>query len=392
MKKILVFILTIGFLSNNAIALWSTGHALVAQIAEEHLNHETLIKVNQLLNIQPDVPELNDWKQPQPSPKILYQTYNYMQGAASWPDDLKNYYWQDFSQKNNFSDMHFIGVDINLAQQGNQTYCQNTLNNQYIESFIHKNSHNIINAIESAVKTLALKTTSDSQKATALRYLIHFMGDLAQPLHTINPKLDGINTYGGNRMIFNEINTPEYNQVTGKNPLNDYTTLAIDKLHAYFDSDLAQFNQLQETMDSKYSPQGYELWYQYKNEYLAYLHYLALQTGQYTDQISPSITHWAKQSAQLGCEILITDQDSFHYQANTTKKLITITWNPKTFSQYNNKFNQQIYLNGMRLAYLLEAIYNPDSINPIIISYRKLIINPIVNNPNIVTLSELSQQ
>ncbi|MCF6765535.1 S1/P1 nuclease [Thiotrichales bacterium 19S3-7] len=391
MKKIVIFILTFGLLTHNANALWSTGHALVAEIAYEQLDHTTLTKVDQLLNTQPDVPQIGDGKQPSPTPEVLYQTYNYMQGAASWPDDIKRYYWVNFNQKNNFSSMHFIDIRLDLSKQGDSQYCSNTLNNAYINQTINENKENIVTAIESAIKTLALNNTSNSEKATALRYLIHFMGDLAQPLHASDPVLDGLDTYGGNKMYFQANENPYYQQVTGSNPFDDYTPQSIANLHAYFDSELAEFNQLQETIDSSYSPNGFELWSQNKDQYLDYLNYLATRTGTYDDKTELNVISWALGTSKLACKMLISDDDTFHYQLSSNEKSIIVDYNLLLLNQYDKDINQQVYLNGVRLSYLLKAIFQPQSEDPQVINYREKIILPILNNQNILTLNQLSQ-
>ncbi len=184
-------------LFNAANAWWVTGHALTAEVAHEKISSITQLKINQLLDKKPDVPILAKEKQPKPDLEVLYKSYNYMQGAASWADDIKRYHWKSDSLRANYSAMHYVSVDVNLAYQGSKTYCKNTLTPAYMQRFFLAKKANVVNAIKSAIKSLVLSTTSDAEKATALRYLIHLMGDLHQPLHAVSPKFNSTQTAGG---------------------------------------------------------------------------------------------------------------------------------------------------------------------------------------------------
>ncbi|MCF6807165.1 S1/P1 nuclease [Thiotrichales bacterium 19S9-12] len=387
--KIIAFTL---LASQAAFSFWATGHQLIAEIAQNNLSEKSQLQINQLLNTKPSVPILSDrYQQPEPSIDNLYQEFNYIQAAATWPDDIKNYYWQDKSLKYRYSDLHFVDPDIDVTHQGEANYCQNHLTKEYLNEVTDKVPLNLINGIKSSINTLVSNTTSINEKSTALRFLIHLMGDLGQPLHVFNLTFNDHSSYGGNYVIFEENKKPTYQQIIGENPYFDTQVLSFSNLHAYFDGMIGQYNQLQENMNTKYSPHGYELWQDYQVSYLNYLTDLASQVGIFQDTQAPSITNWALETSKLACDILVTNTDVITYKTDENSRYLTILFNSQIFRQtYAEDFNQQAYFSGLRLHYLLEAIFNPNSQNEITQSYLNFIILPIKHDDSIKTLSQLT--
>ena len=120
---------------------------VVAQIAYNHLDPAVKAKCDALIAVS--LP-------PYDSPK----TSNFVT-AAVWADDFKSSLGTGNS--------HFIDIPISL-----DGYPTNGVNN---------NSANVVLAIRQEISTLQNNNATQADQATALRYLIHFVGDIQQPMH-----------------------------------------------------------------------------------------------------------------------------------------------------------------------------------------------------------------
>lgn len=133
-----------------------TGHRVIAEIAERHLNRKTLKKVQKLLGGKP-------------------MTY-----YANWPDEIKSdtlKIWDKTFQ------WHFINFSQGLS---------------FDEfSFKLKNypTENLYSAIQKCQETIKDKSALTKDKKIALLFLIHIIGDLEQPLHIGREK-----DLGGNKI------------------------------------------------------------------------------------------------------------------------------------------------------------------------------------------------
>lgn len=180
-------------LSAQASFAWdAVGHFIVAQIAYDRLTptakaqSERLIKV---LLTDPDVTALPEKE----------RDYNFIT-AAAWQDDIR-------TLDRKWSSWHFIDLPIDHAV---------TLDE--IRSYKDSNSSNVYQAIATyAEPILKSKSSSDAEKARALGMIIHFVGDIHQPLHASGPEK------GGNGIA-----------VTGVPSYEEH--YKIRNLHAFWDS------------------------------------------------------------------------------------------------------------------------------------------------------------
>ncbi len=132
---------------------WDLGHRIVARLADLRLTPHTRDAVREILDGQR------------------------MDDASVWADDIKNY-------RHDADPLHYVNIPL-------QT-------NIYVPSQHCPKGLCIIAAIEHDRRVLADPRTSRDDKAEALRFLIHFMGDLHQPLH------DADNAdRGGNQRLVN---------------------------------------------------------------------------------------------------------------------------------------------------------------------------------------------
>ena len=132
---------------------WDLGHRIVARLADLRLTPHTRDAVREILDGQS------------------------MDDASVWADDIKNY-------RHDADPLHYVNIPL-----------QTTI---YIPSRHCPKGLCIIAAIEHDRRVLADPRASRDDRAEALRFLIHFMGDLHQPLH------DADNAdRGGNQRLVN---------------------------------------------------------------------------------------------------------------------------------------------------------------------------------------------
>jgi nuclease S1 len=132
---------------------WDLGHRIVARLADLRLTAHTRDAVREILNGQR------------------------MDDASVWADDIKNY-------RHDADPLHYVNIPLQTSIYVPSRHCPKGLC--------------IIAAIEHDRRVLADPRAGRENKADALRFLIHFMGDLHQPLH------DADNAdRGGNQRLVN---------------------------------------------------------------------------------------------------------------------------------------------------------------------------------------------
>ncbi|MEP6474172.1 MAG: S1/P1 nuclease, partial [Gemmatimonadota bacterium] len=85
-----------------------------------------------------------------------------MADASVWADEIRG-------RRRETSSLHFVNIPLAATQYDSTTQCPG--------------GACIIAAIQSDRRILADSASTDNQRAEALRFLIHFVGDLHQPLH-----------------------------------------------------------------------------------------------------------------------------------------------------------------------------------------------------------------
>jgi hypothetical protein len=150
----LVLLMSIG--SSHAFAWGCDGHQAVAILAERLLSPATLTTMRTVLAASPVDPTIKPFCPPVAGDPIA--------NAATWADDNRTI---DPST----AGWHFIDFPLVLgADAGDyRQYCPR--------------GNCVVDAIVSQYRVLTT-TTDPRLKGNALRYLIHFIGDLHQPLHT----------------------------------------------------------------------------------------------------------------------------------------------------------------------------------------------------------------
>jgi hypothetical protein len=151
------------FWPSTTLAWGCKGHQTVALLAEKHLTPEAKQFVQKLLTENPVDPKLNRYcggasREP-------------MADAATWADDVRG------ERKN--GPWHYIDIPRGAQRGPLEPYCGP-------EGCVTK-------AISEQLAILKDAKADAAKRADALRYIIHFVGDLHQPLHTVTNADEGGN-------------------------------------------------------------------------------------------------------------------------------------------------------------------------------------------------------
>jgi hypothetical protein len=150
------------------------GHEIVALIARAHLTPAVSAAVDDLLRRNPIDPALTRFCQDRPNDP--------MADSATWADDVKN------QEKTGV--WHYVDIPRSVQTVTNLTQWCPPIG----PSVEGKNRPGCItDAIEYELAILRDKSRTAAERATALRYVIHFLGDIHQPLHD-----EDNNDQGGN--------------------------------------------------------------------------------------------------------------------------------------------------------------------------------------------------
>lgn len=158
-----IFALTAFFWPVTAHAWGCKGHQTVALLAEKHLTPQAKQFVLKILSENPIDPKLNRY--------CGGATRDLLADAATWADDVR-------SERKN-GPWHYI--DIPRGTQHGP-----------LEPFCGKDGC-VTRAISEQLAILKDKNADGAKRADALRYVIHFVGDLHQPLHTVTNADEGGN-------------------------------------------------------------------------------------------------------------------------------------------------------------------------------------------------------
>ena len=154
MLRIAIAAIVLGSMSSLPAHSWGkTGHRVTGEIAQSYLSDEAQAKVSQILGVE-DLAE-----------------------ASTWPDFMRSNeteYWRRTANP-----WHYVTVpkgerypDVEIPEWGDAA-----------------------TALASFRETLLSDTATQEDKALALRFAVHIIGDLHQPLHAGNGEDRGGNTY-----------------------------------------------------------------------------------------------------------------------------------------------------------------------------------------------------
>ena len=279
-KQVFYFLL-LSIMTTSAFAWDSTGHRLVAEIAYENLTPQAQKEVNALLQV----------------PGPYYSHRLSFDNAAAWADWIR-------SDTDQYNALHYIDFP----------YCGD-------KKCYHRAvpKPNIVSAIQYDATILQYHQGTLAQQGTALRFYLHWLGDIHQPMHAINYY--------------------QYSKKQGDAGGNFYALpQPYNNLHAFWDDGAGLWPQ-DKKVSARQIKKIAETWQrQYPHNYFS-------QQLPDTDPMD-----WAKQSYELAIQ--------YGYQATPNHDLSkTAQKNAQIICQ------QQIVLAGYRLAQNLNAWYARPQVN-----------------------------
>jgi S1/P1 Nuclease len=159
MRKLLFFLAVLPLATGSAFGWGCEGHQMVALIARAHLTPAAASAVDRLLRENPIDPALNRFCKDRPN--------DLMADAATWADDARNI--------EKTAEWHYIDVPLEApAGSDVMKWCKPASDGK---------PGCIVSAIDYEWALLRDKSQPAPVRAKALRYVIHFLGDLSQPLH-----------------------------------------------------------------------------------------------------------------------------------------------------------------------------------------------------------------
>ena len=154
------------FAAPSAWAFGCQAHEIIALIAEKHLSPRALAMVQQLLKDNPIDPALSRYCQ---QPDLDAMAY-----SSTWADDYR-------AAHRETGPWHQIDIPIGETKEANMAeYCPPA-------------EGCVTQALKDQIAILRSPDTDPKKRADALRFVIHFVGDMHAPLHTANN-----NDLGGN--------------------------------------------------------------------------------------------------------------------------------------------------------------------------------------------------
>ena len=162
--KLLSLLFLSAVTTSSAFAWGCEGHQIVALIASQHLTDQARTAVYQLLKDHPIDPSLSRFCQPVASDSMV--------DAATWADDGKR------GEKT--GTWHYLDIPRGVERADLMKFCTPVGESQNGKD----RPGCLLTGFQYEFDIVKDKNRPAAERATALRYVIHFVGDLHQPLHT----------------------------------------------------------------------------------------------------------------------------------------------------------------------------------------------------------------
>jgi hypothetical protein len=153
MRRLAIVFLMFSLVPTRAFAWGSEGHRIVAEIAEQHLEPNTAKQVRDLLAIENSTT---------------------LADVANWADQIR-------PQRRETASWHFVDIPVSAAGYDAARDCAG--------------GNCVVAKIEQFTAELRDKSLSPRDRLEALKFLVHFVGDVHQPLHASDN-----NDRGGNEV------------------------------------------------------------------------------------------------------------------------------------------------------------------------------------------------
>jgi hypothetical protein len=157
--------LAIVSLPSQARAWGCEGHQVIALLAEKHLTPNALATAKKILADSPIDPTLDRYcKEGKTDP---------LADASTWPDDMRGL-------RPGTAPWHYVDIPLGTTSRE-------------VEKFCDLKEGCVTQAIRDELAVLRSVNSNPKDRADALRFLIHFVGDLHQPLHAATNNDEGGN-------------------------------------------------------------------------------------------------------------------------------------------------------------------------------------------------------
>jgi hypothetical protein len=160
-----LFVFVFASLPAPARAWGCEGHQVVALLAEKHLTPHALSMAKKILSEGPIDPSLNRYCKP--------GAVDALADASTWPDDIR-------ALRPETAPWHYVDIPLGTTRRD-------------VEQFCDPKEGCVTRAITDQLAILRSADADPQKRADALRFVIHFVGDLHQPLHATTN-----NDQGGN--------------------------------------------------------------------------------------------------------------------------------------------------------------------------------------------------
>ncbi len=370
MKKKSILILSCYIISccTLSMAWWATGHELTAQIAKNNLTPTTLKIADKYLKTLIAYPGTL-----QSSKKTTT-----LITASTWCDVIKNEKWKNEENAKVNGMFHYINP-VTLPDKKVSAANTDKAIKKLLKSNTDLSKYNCYTALRSSIKTMLNNKSSLAEKTVAFRFILHLVGDMHMPLHNAAPIIYGINTLGGNKIVFRKALTvpvlpPPKKEVS-----------KISNIHSLWDSGAGFCEQLPYSFYPKFQTKV-------QNKFIAKESKNIIKSAKKGQTLSKriqdaKIINWTIESNMLAAKFISTEKIEYIKSSKKPKKQVYAKF--KNLKQYlisvQKVSKSQIYVGGMRLANLLNAIFDPQHADKKYVNYVK----KISEDKNIPTLKKL---
>jgi hypothetical protein len=157
--------LAIVSLPSQARAWGCEGHQVIALLAERHLTSNALAMAKKILADSPIDLTLDRYCKERKTDPLA--------DASTWPDDMR-------SLRPETAPWHYVDIPLGTTRRD-------------VEKFCDPKEGCVTQAIREELAVLRSANSNPKDRADALRFLIHFVGDLHQPLHAATNNDEGGN-------------------------------------------------------------------------------------------------------------------------------------------------------------------------------------------------------
>ena len=126
------------------------GHSIIAEIAQRRLTSAARERVRQILGGDASLASI-----------------------ASWADDIRDLFPESYN-------WHFVDIPLSATNYDPARDCGNAARGDCIINEIERNKHVLSDAL-----------SSNKDRLEALKFIVHFIGDVHQPLHTVKDYVGG---------------------------------------------------------------------------------------------------------------------------------------------------------------------------------------------------------